>query len=424
MKKRIICLLCLLAVFIFPVQEISARDYSNYSTTFAAWGPVNNPEHQTPRVGYPYEGFRLEDYNAFYVGNTREKIVYLTFDCGYENGNTGAILDTLKKYDVKAVFFVTGQFVKTSPDLIRRMKREGHLVGNHTSSHINMATSSVDEIVSQIRSLEKTMKETTGYSMDKFVRPPCGEYNERALKVLQDMGYHTVFWSLAWYDYDVNNQPSVASVVQKFVSYHHKGMIPLMHNTSTADTRALPRIIKYLKSQGYAFERIDDATRKTSIIKMKAARHIYNGKSPKIKVRSNSDAKINCTYYDSAHKKIKMPVHAGTYFVKAVVKATANYKYAEEELKFRIQKAETKIELEPISDIYEGEEYEIKADVNHKGGERTYTYYDSDGTKIEKPTAAGSYYVKVKVAATRDYKKAVSEKVPFEILEGGSIIVP
>lgn len=137
------------------------------------------------------------------------------------------------------------------------MKKEGHLVGNHTSTHPRLGECNADKIRSELKSVEKCMKKKTGYKLDKFVRPPEGNYSELALKTMQDMGYTTVLWSLAWYDYNPADQPTTDYVVGRFKSYYHKGMIPLLHAISKADTNALPKIIKYMKSKKYEFKTLD-----------------------------------------------------------------------------------------------------------------------------------------------------------------------
>lgn len=407
-------LLCICLTCSGPAT-IKADNYSKYSTKKTGWGLGLNKNHTTPSGSYPYSGFKLKNYNALYVGNTKEKVMYFTFDCGYENGNTAAILDTLKKNDIKAIFFVTKYFVESQPKLVKRMKKEGHLVGNHTCSHPSLPTKSTESIKNEITGVEKAMKEKTGYTLDKFVRPPMGEYNEKVLKILQDMGYTTVFWSLAWFDYDEKNQPSVSYVVDKFKTYHHKGMIPLIHNTSSADTKALPQIISYMKSQKYHFERLDEFTKKAAKITIKTSSYSYNGKTPKIKVTTNSDGKLTYTYYNSKHKKIKKPIHADVYYIRASVKATDTYKNAIKEKKFRIKKATSTVKVQMPTSIKEGDDLQIKVSTNNKKGKLTYFYYDNEDKKITQPTTAGSYSVQVKVSSTEDYTSVTSKKLSFII---------
>lgn len=319
-----------------------ATDYSKYSSNPIGWGLSHNKEHKTPGGSIPSSNFKMSKYNAMYVGNTKKKEIYLTFDCGYENGNTKQILDTLKKNKIKAIFFVTKPFIESSPKLVKRMKKEGHLVGNHTCTHPKLGTLSPEQIQKEITGVEKVMKAKTGYTLDKYLRPPEGNYSVKMLKVLKDMGYTTIFWSLAWLDYDTNNQPSVDSVVNQFKTYHHKGMIPLIHNTSTADTAALPQIIKYMKSQKYVFKRIDEAGKKTAKIKLTVKDYEYTGKAPTFIAKTNSNGTIRYTYYNKKHQNIKAPIKPGTYYIKASVKATKKYTAISIEKKFKIKKQQTK----------------------------------------------------------------------------------
>lgn len=237
-------------------------DYSKYSNQKISFGLGLRTDHKVPSGDRP-SGVKLKDYNAYYYdihAKKKDPVVYLTFDCGYENGNTEKILDALKKANVKAIFFVTEYYIKSATKLVKRMKREGHLVGNHTSSHAILTNCSVSKIKKEICQCAKTMKELTGYTMDKYVRPPEGVYSERVLKVLQDMGYSTFLWSLAYYDYDDSKQPTTSYVIEKFKKHHFNGMIPLIHATSKTNREALPKIIAYLKKQGYRFGTVDEIT--------------------------------------------------------------------------------------------------------------------------------------------------------------------
>jgi len=200
----------------------------------------------------------LKKYNAYYYDSSaKKKVIYFTFDCGYENGYTSKILDILKKHKVKAAFFVTEAFVNSSPKLCKRMKREGHIVGNHTLNHPSLPSKSVSGIKKEVKGLEKLFKQKTGYNLDKYIRPPRGEFSTRVLKVLKDMNYKTIFWSIAYYDYDPNKQPGKQYVIDHFKKYHHKGAITLTHNISKSNTEALGEVISYLKGKKYRFGTID-----------------------------------------------------------------------------------------------------------------------------------------------------------------------
>ena len=236
--------------------QAADSDYSQYSNAKKSWFIKRKGDHQ------PSEGAatakELAGYQAYYYDNkTKDKVMYLTFDCGYENGYTGKLLDILKKHDVKAIFFITKHYAQSQPELCRRMKEEGHLVGNHTMNHPSLPDRSVTQIKNELQGLEAIFQEKTGYQLDKFFRPPMGEYSNRVLKIAQDLGYQTVFWSIAYYDYDVNKQPGKQYVIDHFNDYAHQGAIALMHNVSKSNAEALDTVLTELKKQGYQCMRMD-----------------------------------------------------------------------------------------------------------------------------------------------------------------------
>lgn len=231
-------------------------DYSCYSNILKRWYITRASGHQPSKGAVSAKD--LVKYQAYFYDNqTKEKVIFFTFDCGYENGYTGHLLDILKKHDVKAVFFVTKHFVKSQPALCRRMKEEGHLVGNHTMNHPSLPSKSVLQIQQELRGVEQIFKEATGYELDKYVRPPMGEFSERVLKVMQDMGYTTILWSMAYQDYDVRHQPGKQYVIDHFKMYYHKGAIPLLHNVSASNAQALDEVLTFLEEQKYQCMRID-----------------------------------------------------------------------------------------------------------------------------------------------------------------------
>lgn len=238
------------------IVERSVEEYGAISNELQAWWFKRNEDHQPSGC---QEDFDIEQYHAYYVNkNATDNVIYLTFDCGYENGYTPAILDTLKEADVKAIFFVTQTFIRDNPDLVKRMKEEGHMVGNHTITHPSLPGLSIEEQRAEIQGCADYMKEVTGYEMDPYIRPPKGEYSERTLQLCEDMGYCTLFWSIAYLDYDVNNQPSPDYVLQHFDKYCHPGAMPLIHNVSSANTQALPQLIRNLREAGYRFGTVDE----------------------------------------------------------------------------------------------------------------------------------------------------------------------
>lgn len=216
------------------------------------WWLKRNENHQTPEVS---DHIDLSKYDAYYVNpKCKKKKIFLTFDCGYENGFTPKILDVLKKQKIVAAFFVTKPFIREGRELVRRMKKEGHIVGNHTVHHRSMPTLSDRDNKQEIIDCAEYCKEATGYEMDHFIRPPMGEYNEKTLKLTKSMGYKTIFWSMAYVDFDVNKQPGKQYVVEHFKKYTHNGAIPLMHNVSQSNAEALDEVITNLKKEGYQFE--------------------------------------------------------------------------------------------------------------------------------------------------------------------------
>lgn len=226
-------------------------NYDAISNKKYAWWLKRNDLHQQPEV---QQEIFIEQYNAWYVDpDQTKKVVYLTFDCGYENGFTPAMLDALKKHEAKGVFFITKHYAKDAADLVKRMKKEGHYVGNHTANHPDLTQMDTRSIKVEIKECEDAMKEYTGYEMDLFFRPPKGEYSERVLKIAQDMGYKTLFWSLAYLDYDVNRQPGRDYVVEHYKKYIHPGAIPLIHNVSESNAQALDQVLTDLEKEGYIF---------------------------------------------------------------------------------------------------------------------------------------------------------------------------
>ncbi len=196
-------------------------------------------------------------YGASFL-RTDKNVIYLTFDCGYEyfvDGQplTGKILDTLKEKDVKAVFFVTMSYVKSNPDLVRRMIDEGHAVGNHSADHYSMPSLTIDEMVEQIMELHHYVEEKFGYSMNLY-RPPSGEFSLRSLAVTQSLGYETVHWSFAYADWDTSEQPEKAAALERILGCHHDGAIYLLHAVSETNADVLSEVIDGLRDKGYSLE--------------------------------------------------------------------------------------------------------------------------------------------------------------------------
>ena len=184
------------------------------------WGLSFQEEGQTPAGNATFE--ELARYDAYYAEDTEERSIYLTFDAGYENGNTGPILDALKKHNVPATFFVVGTYIESEPELIKRMAEEGHTVGNHTWHHPDMsAISTMDAFKKELVDVEDIYRDVTGQEMTKFYRPPQGKYNEENLKMAQQLGYKTFFWSLAYVDWYEDDQPTQEEAFEKLLGRIH-----------------------------------------------------------------------------------------------------------------------------------------------------------------------------------------------------------
>lgn len=200
-------------------------------------------------------------YDAYYVGNDSEKVIYLTFDCGYENGNTEPILDALKKHNVKATFFVVGHFLETAPDLVKRMAEEGHAVGNHTYHHPDMsAISNKESFQKELNDVADLFYEITGKQLSKYYRPPQGKCNAENVKMAQEAGYSTIFWSLAYVDWDTEKQPSHAEAFDKLTTRIHPGAIVLLHNTSQTNGEILDELLTKWEDMGYTFKPLSELT--------------------------------------------------------------------------------------------------------------------------------------------------------------------
>lgn len=240
-----------------PTNTNQQKDsISALSNSKAGWGLKTNNEHQQPEIPTSINSL-LKKYKAYWIGNPEDKIVYLTFDEGYENGYTPKILDILKSNDVKAAFFVTGHYVKTQPDLVKRMVDEGHIVGNHTDSHPSMPDISDEQIKQELQIVENEYQNITGIKGMTYLRPPKGEYSERTLALTSEMGYNSIFWSIAlvdWVPMPNGSDQAYQGVMDKL----HNGAVILLHAISKDDTEALDKIIKDVKAQGYTFKTLDD----------------------------------------------------------------------------------------------------------------------------------------------------------------------
>ena len=254
MKKRDLLIL-LIAVVIALAVSVSVFASSALST--GSWG-LSFRQEGAPPIGNAGKD-QLRQYQAAYIGNTNEKVLYLTFDAGYENGCTAKILDTLKEKQVPAAFFLVGNYIRQSPDLVRRMVAEGHTVGNHTMHHYDMSRLSDKAAFSkELTDLEALYKETVGQELPKYYRPPQGIYSEENLKMAQELGYKTLFWSLAYVDWNNDAQPTREAAFAKLLPRTHNGAVVLLHSTSKTNAEILGELIDKWKAMGYRFGTLDE----------------------------------------------------------------------------------------------------------------------------------------------------------------------
>jgi len=254
-KHFYIILACLLvavtAILFFANRSIQAVATAT-SPANTNWG-LGFGENGKQPTGNASADF-LKQYNAYYVGSADQKIIYLTFDAGYENGYTPAILDALKKHNVKATFFVVGNYLDTNPELIKRMVSEGHIVGNHTNTHPDMSKiADMASFQKEIEAVESKFQKITGQSMQKFYRPPQGKYSVNNLKQANELGYRTIFWSLAYVDWYQDKQPSRDEAFSKLIPRIHPGAIVLLHSTSKTNAQILDELLTKWESMGYTF---------------------------------------------------------------------------------------------------------------------------------------------------------------------------
>ena len=242
--------LSMLALMILCARSIAAIPAGSWGLSFRNEGaaPIGNASKQA-----------LAKYDAAYLGDEEEKRVYLTFDAGYENGSTEKILDALQKHGVKAAFFLVGNYLEQNPALVRRMADEGHTVGNHTWHHYDM--SRISDPAAFARELEDVAakyEEITGEPMQKYYRPPQGIYSGENLRQAQALGYKTVFWSLAYVDWNNDAQPTKEEAFSKLLPRIHNGAVVLLHSTSKTNGEILDELLTKWEEEGYEFGTIDE----------------------------------------------------------------------------------------------------------------------------------------------------------------------
>lgn len=236
---------------------LAVRLFAGGALETGNWGLSFRGEN-TPPQG-PAGAAQLARYDAAYLGDPTRKVIYLTFDAGYENGCTEQILDTLKKHEVSAAFFLVGNYIEKNADLVRRMVDEGHIVGNHTMHHPDMSKLTDKTAFSvELTDLETLFKETTGKELPKYYRPPQGIYSEENLKMAQELGYRTVFWSLAYADWNNDAQPTKDQAFSKLLPRIHNGAVVLLHSTSATNAEILDELLTKWKEMGYTFGTLEE----------------------------------------------------------------------------------------------------------------------------------------------------------------------
>lgn len=243
-----------------PLVDISQLDATSRSWFNVAKKDGTAPEQPKDVVNL------LEKYSASYLGDTKEKEIYLTFNNGYENGNTSIILDTLKAHNVQASFFVLKHYITSNNELIKRIEEEGHLVVNHSASHKSMdRVMDIEEFRKELVDIENAYEEVTGKKMAKFFRPPSGAYNELTLYYAAASGYKTVFWSFAYDDWDEKRQYS-QDYVRKLMmdNASHNGVIVMLHAVSNTNTEVLDEMISYWKDNGFKFKTLYELPHSTT----------------------------------------------------------------------------------------------------------------------------------------------------------------
>lgn len=266
-SKTKILTYCMLALVLMITSIFVAKNSTNkeyvqtsgkleLSAQKIEWGIKRGTNGEQPDLGSKNKSL-IEKYNGMAMGNKESKNIYLTFDLGYEAGYTSNVLDTLKENNVPAAFFITAHYVNTASDLVQRMIDEGHIIGNHTVNHKSMPALSEDELSKELMNLHTSIYEKFGYEM-KYMRPPKGEYSERALSYTTKLGYVPVMWSFAYADWDEKAQPSRESAINKIIENVHNGEIMLLHATSKTNMEVLDTVIKKIKEMGYEFKSIDE----------------------------------------------------------------------------------------------------------------------------------------------------------------------
>ncbi|KPB06169.1 delta-lactam-biosynthetic de-N-acetylase [Bacillus sp. CHD6a] len=253
--RKLLNILTITVVALFIIPHLSQAD--TYSTTTLHWGFKKSQNHEPPDAGQKYNEL-LKKHNAFYLGDTTKKEIYLTFDNGYENGYTEKVLDVLKDKKVPAAFFVTGYYLKDQPDLVKRMVNEGHIVGNHSWHHPDMTQVNDVRFRKELDMIKEEYKNITGLDNMTYLRPPRGTFSDRTLALANQMGYQHVFWSLAYVDWYTDQQKGWKYSYDNIMAQIHPGAILLLHTVSKDNAEAMEKVIDDLRKQGYEFKSLDE----------------------------------------------------------------------------------------------------------------------------------------------------------------------
>ncbi|MBQ8381571.1 MAG: polysaccharide deacetylase family protein [Clostridia bacterium] len=259
MKHSLKGVLCL-ALALTGGLMAPANVYASTDTTPYNWYCKNNNTHTPPALDSDQQW--IEDYDAYYLDHSvkkNDKVIYLTFDAGYENGNVEKILDALKQHNAPGAFFILDNLITRAPELVKRMQAEGHLVCNHTKRHPDMTKiSDRKAFAEQLTTLAEHYKELTGCEMPNIYRPPEGRYSKQNLEYAKSMGYKTVFWSFAYADWDNNRQMSEEAALKKILDHTHNGEIMLLHPTSATNAAIMDRLLTRLEEEGYRFGKLTE----------------------------------------------------------------------------------------------------------------------------------------------------------------------
>ncbi len=251
-KLYFILLLIFVFSFGFSLEDFEKTQETMASSEVVRWGISFKEENEVPDPNLPSQ--ELLKYNAYYYDENNPHTLYLTFDAGFENGNTQSLLDTLEKHDITAVFFLVSDYIKQAPEMVKLIVEKGHIIGNHTDSHPNMYEKNEEDFKEELLKMEECFNEYIGFNLEnKFYRPPQGRFTTENLEWAQDLGYKTLLWSVAYVDWEIDNQPSREDALSTLYSRVHDGAIILLHPQSSTNTEILDEFITTLIKEGYEF---------------------------------------------------------------------------------------------------------------------------------------------------------------------------